>query len=323
MKTAIKTLTCLLVAASSLGAAAQDHYPSKPIKVVIPFPPGGAVDTMIRTMGPQLSAELGQPVVVDNRPGGGAQIGAAAVTGAPADGYTVFLAEVGSYAINPSLYKKLSYQPTRDFDGVAMLAIAPMVMYSSSSGKLTNLQALKDAMTNGKDLNYGSFGPGTAPHILGHLLATSTPKAHLTHVPYKGAPPAIQAIMANEIDLLFDAMPGTLNMVRGGKGVPLAVASDKRSEFLPQVPTTAEIGYPAMKMDMWIGAAVKKGTPVAIVNRLHNAFDKVLAQPEVWKKFSEFGYSRTAMSPAQFQAFVDSEISRFRPTILATGVVVD
>lgn len=323
MKKFIKTLTCLIVAASSLGAVAQDNYPSKPIKIVIPFPPGGAVDTMIRTMGPQLSAELGQPIVVDNRPGGGAQIGAAAVTGAPADGYTVFVAEVGSYAINPSLYKKLSYQPTRDFDGVAMLANAPMVMYSSSSGKLPNLQALKDAMADGKDLNYGSFGPGTAPHILGHLLASNTPKAHLTHVPYKGAPPAIQAIMANEIDLLFDGMPGMLNMVRSGKGVPLAVGSDKRSEFLPQVPTTAEIGYPAMKMDLWIGASVRKGTPPAIVNRLNAAFEKAMTQPEVWKKFSDFGYSRTPMSPAQFQTFVESEINRYRPTILATGAVVD
>ena len=205
MKKFVQLLAGALVAVTCLGSAAQDAYPSKPIKMVIPFPPGGAVDTLMRTLGPELSTQLGQPIVIENKPGGGAQIGAAAITTAPADGYTVFVAEVGAFGINPTLYKNLQYQPVRDFDGVAMLVRTPMVMYGSPSGKINSLKSLRDAMAVGENINYGSFGPGTAPHILGHLLARGTPKAKFTHVPYKGAPPAFQAIMANEIDLLFDA----------------------------------------------------------------------------------------------------------------------
>ena len=323
MKSIFQSLACVALAAFSVGAAAKDSYPSKPIKVVIPFPPGGAVDSFIRNIGPELGAELGQPIVVDNRPGGGGQIGAAALLGAPADGYTVFAAEMGTYVFNPMIYKNISYLPLRDFDGVAMLARSPMVMFSSAGGQIKNFDALKSAMQSGKELSYGSFGPGTGPHILGHLLTRLIPDAKMMHVPYKGAPPATQAIMANEIDLLFDAVPGTLNIMRNRKGIPLAVAATQRSEFLPNVPTTAELGLPNMRMDMWIGVSVKKGTPAPIVTRLHDAFEKVLSHPAVWKRFADFGYSRASMTPAQFQSFIASETERSRPLVVDTGVKVD
>lgn len=312
-----------VLASFCVMSAAQDNYPSKPVRVVIPFPPGGAVDTLMRTIGPELGSQLGQPIVIENKPGGGAQIGASVITTSPADGYSIFVAEVGAFGINPSLYKKIQYQPTRDFDGVALLVRTPMVMYGSPTGKINSFKILKDAMSTGTNVSYGSFGPGTAPHILGHLLATSDSKSNFTHVPYKGAPPAFQAIMSNEIDLLFDGVPGTLNMIKGNKAVPFAVVSAQRSEFLPNIPTTAELGYPSMQMDLWIGAAVKKGTPVNIINRLNAAFEKVMTQPEMWKRFADFGYSRTPMSPAQFDAFIKSEIDRYRPIIQATGAVVD
>lgn len=316
-------VTGAVLASIAVLGHAQDIYPSRPIKVVIPFPPGGAVDTLMRTIGPELGIQLGQPIVIENKPGGGAQIGASMITGAPADGYSVFVAEVGAFGINPTLYKKIQYQPVRDFDGVALLVRTPMVMYGSPTGKISSFKALKEAMAAGTNVSYGSFGPGTVPHILGHLLATAEPKANFTHVPYKGAPPAFQAIMSNEIDLLFDGVPGTLNMVRGGKAAPFAVAASQRSEFLPSVPTTTELGYPAMQMDLWIGAAVKKGTPAAIIGRLNAAFEKVMSQPEMWKRFSDFGYSRTSMSPAQFNSFIKSEVDRYRPIIVETGAVVD
>lgn len=323
MKNFLKALVGIATVVVCAASMAQDAYPTKPIKIVIPFPPGGAVDTMMRTIGPDLSAQLGQPIVVDNKPGGGAQIAAAAVTNAPADGYTIFLAEVGAFGVNPTLYKNIQYQPVRDFEGVAMLARTPMVLYGSTTGKINSLKAFKDAVAAGVDINYGSFGPGTAPHILGHLLARANPKGKFTHVPYKGAPPAFQAIMANEIDLLFDGVPGTLNMVRNNKAVPLAVASAQRSEFLPNVPTAAEFGVPAMQMDLWIGAAVKKGTPPAIINRLNAAIEKAMSQPETWKRFADLGWSRNPMTPVQFNGFIKSEIEKYRPTILETGVLVD
>ncbi|MDD0839132.1 tripartite tricarboxylate transporter substrate binding protein [Curvibacter sp. HBC61] len=319
----LKSLACVALSAVSLAVLAKDPYPSKPIKVVIPFPPGGAVDTFVRTMAPELASELGQPIVVDNRPGGGGQIGAAAVLGAPSDGYTLFVAEIGAYVINPMIYKSISYLPMRDFDNITMLARAPMVMYSSSSGHLKSFAVLKDTIKLGKELNYGSFGPGTAPHILGHAMGKSMAGSKLVHVPYKGAPPAFQAIMSNEIDLLFDAVPGTLNMVRNSKGIPLAVAAAQRTEFLPNVPTFAELGFANLKMDLWIGASVKKGTPPAIVNTLNTAIEKVLGQPAVWKRYADFGYSRSPMSPAQFQAYIEAETLRYRPLVVDTGVTVD
>lgn len=311
------------LALAPLVATAQVPFPTKPIKVLIPFAAGGAVDTMIRAMGPELQAQLGQPIVVENKPGGGAQIAAASLMQSPADGYTVLAAEVGTFGVNPTLYPKLSYQPVRDFEGLAMLARAPMVMYGNPKGKVTSLQVLKDALAKGTPLTYGSFGPGTAPHLLGNQLAKGSTKPDLTHVPYKGAPPAFQAMMANEIDLLFDGVPGTLNMMRNGYAVPLAIAASKRSEFLPQVPTTAEIGYPAMSMDLWIGVVARKGTPPAIANALSAAFEKAITAPTVWKRFAELGFSRDAMTPAQFNAYIKAEIDRFRPIVQDSGASVD
>lgn len=319
-----KGIGALAMAAASLAAPAQESYPARPIRIIVSFPPGGAVDTLIRTISQDLAANLGQPIVVENKPGGGAQIAAAALMTAPADGYTVLAAEIGAFGINPTLYKNISYQPVRDFEGIAMLVRTPMVMYGSVSGRINSLGALKDSLAAGANINYGSFGAGTAPHILGHLLARANPRASFVHVPYRGPQPATQGIMANEIDLLFDGVPGTLNMTRSGRGVALAVAAPRRSEHLPDVPTTAEIGYPQMVMDLWIGVVARKGTPAPIISRLHDAFEKAMSNPETWKRFSDLGYSsRVPMSPTQFNAFIKDEIDRYRPIILETGAVVD
>ena len=318
-------LVALAVATASATTLAQEPYPSRPIRIIVSFPPGGAVDTLIRTIAPDLGTQLGQPIVVEYKPGGGAQIAASTLMTAPADGYTLLASEIGAFSINPTLYRKLSYQPVRDFEGVAMLVRTPMVMYGSATGKINSLKALKDTLAAGAptSTNYGSFGAGTAPHILGHLLALANPKASFVHVPYKGPQPATQAMMANEIDLLFDGVPGTLNMTRSGRAVALGVAASERSPYLPDVPTTAELGYPQMVMDLWIGVVARKGTPAPIVAKLHDAFEKAIANPETWRRFSELGYSRVPMSSAQFNAFIKDEIDRFRPIIIETGAVVD
>ena len=314
----------VLVASSAVTVQAQPAWPNKPIRVVIPFPAGGAIDTFMRTIGPDLSAQLGQPILIFNKPGGGSQIAAADILSSPADGYTVFVAQTGDFSVNPILYKHSNYISTRDFDGVAMLVRAPQVMLANAGGKVNSVKSLKETMaTQGGSVLYGSFGPGTAPHLLGHILSKDAPAAKFTHVPYKGFPPAMQAIMTKEVDLLFDAVPGTLNMMRTGKVTPLAVADAHRNSHLPDVPTTAEIGLPNLVMDFWIGAAVKKGTPRPIVNRLNEALDKAVANPENWKKFSELGYTRVTMSPEQFDGFVRAETEKMKPVIVDTGVVVD
>ena len=211
-----------LLASSAVPVQAQTAFPDKPIRVVIPFPAGGAIDTFMRTIGPEVSAQLGQPVVIINKPGGGSQIAAADILSSPADGYTVFLAQTGDFSVNPTLYKTSNYLTARDFDLVAMLVRAPQVMLANPTGKVNSVKTLKDTMAApGGSVIYGSFGAGTAPHLLGHMLSKGAPGAKFTHVPYRGFPPAMQAILTNEIDLLFDAVPGTLNMMRTGKVIAM------------------------------------------------------------------------------------------------------
>ncbi|MBS0425712.1 MAG: tripartite tricarboxylate transporter substrate binding protein [Proteobacteria bacterium] len=323
MMKSLKALLGAVLVVAGVHAMAQTAWPSRPISVVIPFPPGGAVDTLMRTIQPELSTQLGQPVVIENKPGGGAQIGASAVLQKPADGYQVFAGEIGAFAINPSLYKNIAYHPDKDFAGVAMLVRTPMVMYGGANGRMNSLKAFQQVVATPGNVNYGSFGPGTAPHILGHLLSRQVHGAKLTHIAYKGAPPAIQAVLSNEVDLLFDGVSGVLELARSGRAVPLAVANPKRSEYFPNVPTTAELGYPDMVMDLWIGVAVKKGTPQPIIDRLHAAFEKAMAKPEAAKRFADLGYTRNPMTPAQFDQFIKSELDRYRPVIADTGVVVD
>ncbi len=320
----VASSTLAWLAGSPVAVHAQGAYPNKPVRLVVPFPAGGAIDNFVRTIAPELSTQLGQPILVINKPGGGSQIAAGDMLSVPADGYTVFVAQTGDFSVNPQLYKTFNYLPARDFDGIGMFVRAPQVMLANPEGRLNSVSTLKAEMgKQGASVLYGSFGPGTAPHLLGHMLSRDASGAKFTHIPYKGFPPTMQAIMTKEIDLLFDAVPGALNMARTGKVIPIAVADKTRNSHLPNVPTTAEIGFPNLVMDFWIGAAVKKGTPRAIVNRLNEVFAKAVAAPDVWKKFEDLGYSRVSMSPEQFDAFVNAEFQRMKPVIAETGVVVD
>lgn len=324
MRSLFPKLLLACVAACGVSAQAQAPYPSKPIRLIVPFPAGGAIDNFARTIGPELSVQLGQPVIVINKPGGGSQIAAADILSSPADGYSVFVAQVGDYTVNPVLYKNSNYLPTRDFDGVTMAVRAPQVMLANGTNtKINSLKTLKDTMAL-RDANvlYGSMGPGTAPHLLGHILSRGT-SAQFTHVPYKGFPPAMQGLLTNEVDLLFDAVPGAVNMMRGGKVVPLAVADTQRNSHLPNVPTTAEIGLPGLVMDFWIGMAVKKGTPRVIVKRLNEAFDKAVGHPDNLKRFTDLGYARVSMTPEEFDTEVRTGLVKMKPLIAETGVVVD
>lgn len=322
-------LIALCVAALAAGTSVHAQspgpaFPNKPIRVVVPFPAGGAIDTFVRTIGPELERQLGQTIVVFNKPGGGSQIAASDVLLSPADGHTIFVGQIGDFTVNPLLYKNINYIPARDFEPVTMLVRAPQVMLANAGGKINSVKSLKETMASpGGLVTYGSFGPGTAPHLLGHILSKQASGAKFTHVPYKGFPPAMQALMSQEVDLLFDAVPGTLNMMKTGKVVPLAVAGTQRNSHLPDVPTTAEIGFPALVMDFWIGAVVKKGTPAAIVNKLSDALQRSVASPENLKRFSDSGYIRVATTPTEFESSIRSETERIKPVIVETGVVID
>jgi tripartite-type tricarboxylate transporter receptor subunit TctC len=324
MEPCMKILAALLLLPALLGAQARAaDYPSRPIKVVIPFTAGGQTDVVMRILAPKLASELGQPVVIDNKPGGGAQIAASAVIQAPADGYNLFVAPGGAFVLNPSLYKKLSYDPAADFQGVATLLSAPMVMFTNPAGNIGSMAALRKALASGEALNYASPGPGTAPHLFGHVLGTSTPGARLVHVPYRGAPQMNQAIMAKEVDLAFDAVPTVLGMVKNAQVKPLAIAADKRHPMFPDVPTLKEAGLPQITMDYWMGVVVKKGTAAPIVERLHAAFEKAFADPAVMHQFASLGYARLAMTPARFDELVRTELEKYRPIVRESGASID
>lgn len=321
---ALASTAIALLVSTPATVHAQASYPNKPVRILVPFPAGGAVDNFVRTIAPELSIQLGQPIIVINKPGGGSQIAAGDLLSSPADGHTVFVAQTGDFSVNPHLYKKINYVPPRDFDGIGLFLRAPQVMLANPEGKINSVSTLKGEMGKGNtNVMYGSFGPGTAPHILGHILSQDAKGAKFTHIPYKGFPPAMQAIITKEVDLLFDAVPGVMNMSSTGKVIPLAIADKNRSSHLPNVPTTAEIGFPNLVMDFWLGAAVKKGTPRAIVNRLNEVFNKAVAAPDVAKKFEDLGYSRVSMTPEQFDAFVRTEFQRMRSVVTETGVVLD
>jgi tripartite-type tricarboxylate transporter receptor subunit TctC len=314
----------LLLPALIMGtpAAAQD-FPNKPIKIVIPFTAGGGVDNIIRAISPALTAELGQPIVVDNKPGGGAQIAVAVLQQAPADGYTLFAAPGGPFALNPHLYKKLSYNPLEDFQGVATFMTAPMVMFTHPSGRINSIDAFRKTLKSGGEIKYSSPGQGTAPHLFGNLLAKSASNPNMLHVPYRGAPPAIQAVLSKEVDMMFDAVPTVIGLTKGGQVLPLAIAAEARHPLYPAVPTLKELGLPQITMDFWVGVVTKKGTPAPVVQRLHAAFEKVLNNPAVFKQFQERGYTRMSLSPEQFNQLIKSELEKYRPIVKESGATIE
>lgn len=297
-------------------------FPAKPIRVVIPFTAGGAVDTVMRSIGPALDRELGQPVLIDNRPGAGAQVGAGIVKNAPSDGYTLLAAPGGTFVINPTLYTRSNYDPVRDFQAVAPLRTTPMVLFTSANGKLKDADGFIAALRKG-EIFYGSPGPGTAPHIFGHLLSKKFPDARFTHIPYKGAPQAMQAVLANEVDLMFDGVPALVDLVRAGKVVPLAIAAPQRSSLLPQTPTLRELGLPEMRMDLWMGVVTKRGTPPEHVTALQRAINLALSQPETLQRFQDLGYNRMVMSPDEFDRYIRREMEMYRPWVVESGALVN
>lgn len=309
-----------LLCASAVHAA---DFPSRPVRVVIPFTAGGQTDLVMRIMAPKLAEHLGQPVVIDNKPGGGAQIAATAMLQAPADGHTLFAAPGGAFALNPSLYKKLSYDPVKDFQAVATLLTTPMVLFTSATSRVASIDAFRGAMARGESLSYGSPGQGTAPHLFGFVLGKSNPNARLVHVPYRGAPQMNQAVLAKEIDAVFDAVPGVLPLVATGQVKALAIASESRHPLLPDLPTLQELGLPRISMDYWMGVVTRSGTPPKAIETLHAAFEKALRDPGVLAQFSRMGYARLALPPQQFDELIRTELEKYRPIVRETGASVD
>jgi tripartite-type tricarboxylate transporter receptor subunit TctC len=274
-------------------------------------------------IGQALNKELGQPVVVENRAGAGGNIGAQLAARAPADGYTLFMGTVGTHAINQSLYRKLPFDPIKDFAPLTRVAMVPNLLVANPGKPYKNVKELiAYAKANPGKVNFGSSGSGSSIHLSGELFKALA-KVDMVHVPYKGSAPAVAELLAGQIDIMFDNMPSAIQHVRAGKLRPLAVTTAKRSPELPNVPTIAEAGVPGYEATSWFGMFAPAGTPATVVTRLNTALVKVLADPEVKKKLAEQGAQPYSEKPEQFAAFIRGETAKWSKVVQESGAIVD
>jgi tripartite-type tricarboxylate transporter receptor subunit TctC len=316
----------LLAAAATLavagGAAAQGAFPSKPINIIVPFSAGGTTDILARIVGQYLGEELGQPVIIDNRPGAGGNIGGMAAARSAADGYTLFMGTVGTHAINQSLYSKMPFDPIKDFAPLSRVATVPNLLVANPAQPFKNVKELiAYAKANPGKVNFGSSGSGSSVHLSGELFKSMT-KVDMVHVPYKGSAPAMTDLLGNQISVMFDNMPSAIQHVRSGKLRPIAVTTAKRSRELPDVPTIAEAGVPGYEATSWFGLWAPVKTPADVQQKLHAALVKVLKNPAVIKKIEDQGGDVVIDTQAQFDAYIKSEAAKWGKVVKESGAQV-
>jgi tripartite-type tricarboxylate transporter receptor subunit TctC len=312
------TLCTLLLYVVTLGTSFGQAFPSKPITIIVPFPPGGVTDPVARLVGQKMSESIGQPIIVDNRPGGAGIIASQYVKQRPADGYTLLFGFTGSHAANPSLYAKLPYDPVKDFQPLTTLVWTQHVLVVPASSPAKSVADLV-ATAKTKGVSFASQGIGAGGHILGEMLKAKT-GASFSHVPYKGSAPAVQDIMAGNVDMLFDAVVTSLPHIKTGKMKALAVASPKRSQHLPDVPTMAEAGFPGIELDQWFGMFVPAGTPQPTVKMLHAELVKAVTLPDVSKRFTDQGLDVVTQSPEEFASLIHADTAKLGAIIKEAGI---
>jgi tripartite-type tricarboxylate transporter receptor subunit TctC len=313
-------LLAAVLALFSLGAAAQD-YPSRRVTIIVPYTAGGSSDYVARTVAAKIQDGLRQPVVVENRPGGNAHIGTELVAKSAPDGYTLLLAGMTTHAAAPALYRKLSYDPVKDFAPITNCIDSPIAVVAHPSVPAGSLQALvAHARANPGKLNYGSAGVGNTLHLAGEVFRSVT-GADIVHVPYKGASQALTDLLGGRIQLMFDLPQTPLANIQAGKLKALAVTGSQRLAILPDVPTAAEAGLPAFRFSTWIGLVAPAGTPGPVVQRLHKEIVAALAQPEVKDSFGQRGMVvAPSESPEAYARFIRAEIERLGGVIRAANI---
>jgi tripartite-type tricarboxylate transporter receptor subunit TctC len=305
------------------GVALAQTYPSKPVRVIIPYPPGSTPDIVGRTASAKLQEALGQPFVVENRTGAGGNIGAEAVAKAPADGHTLLIGINGPAAINKYLYKNLSYDSDKDLLPISLLASSPQMLVVTPAVEAANFKAFIDYLKrNPGKLSYGSVGSGSASHLTMELLKNDA-KVFVVHIPYKGFPPAVTDMLSGNIETMFAIIPAVLPQVRAGKLKALAVTGLKRSPMAPDVPSVAELGYPQLESLAWIGLLAPAGTPSDIVNRLNAETVKGMRSADTRDLLGKQGFDVVANSPAEFAAWIRSEQAKWSKVIKASGATAD
>jgi tripartite-type tricarboxylate transporter receptor subunit TctC len=317
MKSIFKSLPILLGLCTSL-AWAQADFPNKPLRMIVPFPPGGVTDIVARTVSVKLGVELGQTIVVENRAGASGAIGAELGARAPADGYTLIMGNISTLAINPVTFAKLGYDPVTSFDPVSMVAVQPLLITVHPSVPAKNLGELVQlAKSQPGKLNYGTAG--SSIHLAVEQF-NSLAGIRMNHIAYKGSAPAITDLVGGQIQVLFDPISSIYPQVAAGKARALAVTTEKRATSAPQLPTVAKQGYPGFDVSSWQGIVVPAGTPKAVIQRLHRGLTNVMASAEVKDKFSQFSAMAVATPPEQFAAYIKEELSRWQKVAQQAGV---
>jgi tripartite-type tricarboxylate transporter receptor subunit TctC len=309
---------CLLVLSSALAA---QEYPSRPLRLIVTVPPGGAADFIARLVGGKLSESLGQPVVVENRGGGGGTIAADAVAKAPPDGYTLLQNSITTHGVGPHLYSKLPYDPVKDFSAVSGLALLPLIMAVHAALPYRSIDDVVAASKKG-DVNFASSGNGGAPHMSAELFNSVT-GARMIHVPYKGSGPAVADLVGGRVQVMFDAAPSLIAHIRAGKLRVLAAASAQRNRLLPEVPTFAELGRPKIAVSLWYGLLAPAGTPRPVIERLNRETVKALESPEVRERLQAQGAEPMPGTPEAFASFMQEEMAKWAPVVKQAGVKLD
>ena len=309
-------------AAFAAGVSAQ-AYPTKPIRIVVPFPAGGTTDVLARAAAQKLAETLGQPAVVDNRPGAGGNIGAELVAKSAPDGYTLLMGTVGTHAINPGLYPKLPYDHVKDFAPVILVAGVPNVLVINPALPVNSVpELIAYAKANPGKLNFASSGNGTSIHLSAELFKTMA-GVQMTHVPYKGSAPALQDLVGGQVQLMFDNLPSSLALIKGGKLKALAVTSSTRAAALPDVPTLAESGLPGFEASSWFGLLAPAGTPPPVIAKLNGEIAKWLATPEAKEKLLAQGANAAGGTAEEFAQFIAAETAKWQKVVKESGAKVD
>ncbi|CAN7499272.1 tripartite tricarboxylate transporter substrate binding protein [Variovorax sp. LjRoot130] len=312
-------LQLLAAGAASLALPAFAQWPDKPIKIIVTFPPGGSSDILARVMAEQLGKKLGQPVVVDNKPGAGGTIGGALVAAAPADGYTFMLSNTTPIALGPFTLEKQPYDPLQAFTHVAYLGSAPLAIMASKPSGIASYAELDARARKEGRLDFGSGGPGSIGHIHGELIRKTT-GANLVHVPYRGGAPMTTDLIANVIPVGIDVITAYVPFFKSGQLVPIAVTGTARSPLMPEVPTVVELGQPKLVLENFFGLSGPAKLPADMVARLNTACNEVLVMPEVQKKLVELGIGGKPESTARFESFVKEQVGVLGPTVKGAGI---
>ena len=322
-------LRSILVAASlamlsATAAFAQQTYPSRPVMVIVPFAAGGSTSTFARLVADKLSQRLGQQFIVDNRGGAGGNIGADAVAKSKPDGYTLLMGAVSTHAINPSIYARMPFDPTKDFEPIAYVAGVPNLMVvSPKTVKATTVaEFIAEAKATSRRFNMASSGNGTSIHLAGEMFKQAT-GIEMPHVPYRGSAAVITDLVAGQVDVVFDNLPSSIEQVRAGNLRALAVTSAKRSAAIPDAPTLQESGFPGLEAMGWFAFFAPKGTPGEITAKLNAEINEILQTPEIKERFATFGGETKLMSREELAAFVKSEQARWAAVVKAAGVRIE